>query len=779
MFSYHLFNRKQLIGLGSALCCFLLSSGLLAQETGGLRGQVTTTDGQPVTDAIVTVVGTRARAQVNDQGWFTLEAVAAGPVLLEVESIRHAQAVERVTVVADGITEVEIVVASRVHSERIVVTASPRAHGELDLATAVTILEGQELALRLEPTIGQSLEKEAGITSTYFAPGASRPVIRGLGGDRVKMMENGIDVLDASSASPDHAVAADPLAAERIEVVRGPATLLYGSNAIGGVVNVLDQRIPQFSPTESFSGTVNFRAGSVADERAAAVDLGGGSDRWAWNLSVLTRETDDYEIPGRASVEPIEHDEDEGEHEEHEEEEEIVGILPNSDIDSRSGGVGASYFFGDNGFVGFSVRGFDTEYGIPGGHGHHEEGEEEGEHDEEEEHGEEGIRIDMTQHRYDFEGGISRPFGAFQSADFRLGVIDYEHDELEGPGVVGTTFFNDAWEARAEFVQKPRGSYTGSFGFQLRSRDLEAVGEEAFIAPAETENLGLFTFQELERGPLSYQFGARYETQSTTVRGAGLPDRDFEGLSASLGVVWQASQNYSLGASLARSVKMPTSEELYSNGLHFATSAFELGTPNLDEESALGLDVALRKVEGRVTGSVNLFYNDFSDFIFQRFTGDEEEGLPVLQWSQADADFWGAEVDASILLAQDAHSSWDLDLLWDMVRAEFSAGGDLPQIPPQRFGIGVHYRGDRLRAGAETRFVDDQDRVAENETPTDSYTMVGANISYRFFFDSYFLDVILRGTNLTDEEARMHTSFVKDSVPLPGRNISLIARLRL
>ncbi len=276
---------------------------------------------------------------------------------------------------------------------------------------------------------------------------------------------------------------------------------------------------------------------------------------------------------------------------------------------------------------------------------------------------------------------------------------------------------------------------------------------------------------------MRYQLGLRYENQDTTVREPELPDRDFDGLSASFGIVWRASEDYSLGASLARSVKMPTGEELYSEGLHFATSAFEVGDPDLTEESSLGLDVTLRKVEGRVTGSFNLFYNEFSDFIFQAFTGDEEEGLPVLRWSQADADFWGAELDLSVLLAQSAHSSWDLDFLWDFVRAEFADGGNLPRIPPRRFGIGLHYRGDKLRGGIEARFVDEQGRIAENETPTDSYTLVNADVSYRFFFDSYFLDVILRGTNLTDEEARLHTSFVKDDVPLPGRNLSLIARL--
>ncbi|MEM7483224.1 MAG: TonB-dependent receptor [Acidobacteriota bacterium] len=752
----------------------------MAQETGGIRGRIATTDGQPVTDATVTVVGTRVRAQVDGEGRFTLPSITAGEALLDVTSVRHAGTVERVAVVAGETTQVDIVIVSRVHSEKIVVTASPRAHGELDLATLVNVLEGRNLAVRIEPTLGESLRHEAGISSTYFGPGASRPLIRGLGGDRIKVMENGIDVLDASSASPDHAVAADPIAAERIEVVRGPATLLYGSNAIGGVVNLLDQRIPHFARTQNFSGTVDVRAGSAADERAAAFDLDGGGDRWAWNLFLQSRQTDDYEIPGRASID--EHEEDEHEEEGHAEEEEIEGVLPNSDIDNMSGGVGASYFFGDRGFVGVSVRGFDTEYGLPGGHGHEEEGEhgeeehKEEEHGEEDGHGEGDVRIDMQQRRYDFEGGISQPFGVFEKADFRVGIIDYEHVEGEG-SEEGTAFLNDAWEARAEFVQKRRGSLSGSIGVQLRNRDFVVVGEEAFVPPAETESLGLFTFQEVVRGPLSYQFGARYENQQTSVQSDGLPDRDFDAFSASLGVVWRASRNYSLGASLARSVKLPTSEELYSEGPHFAVSAFEIGDPGLDEESALGLDLTLRKVEGRVTGSLNLFRNDFSDYIFQRFTGEEEDGLPVVQYSAADAEFWGAEVEASILLGETTHSNWGMDLLWDTVRAEFADGGDLPRIPPQRFGVGFHYRSDRLGAAAEARFVDDQDRIAENETPTEGYTMVNANVSYRFFFEKYFLDLILRGTNLMDEDARLHTSFVKNDVPLPGRNISLVARL--
>jgi iron complex outermembrane receptor protein len=737
---------------------------LSAQQLGTISGRVITADDEPVTDAVLTLAGSTAQFRVDEEGRFEIDAVTPGPQLIRISSNRHNDGVERVEVVAGETVEIEITLTSRVHSEEIVVTATGGPSLDLDIVTPVSVLEGQDLALRLEPTLGDTLNNEVGITQTYFAPGASRPIIRGLGGDRVKMMQNGLDTLDASSASPDHAVSADPMSAERIEVVRGPMTLLYGSNAIGGAVNQLDRRIPELKSTSKFFGSVNLRGGSVANERAGSVDLNGGGERFAWHLDYATLETDDYDIAGFARVEDHEQG-DEGD--EHEEEENPFGTLPNSDISTDSGGVGGTYFFGDSGFLGVSVAGLDSNYGVPGG--------EHGEHDEDQ-HGEEGLRIDMQRVRYDLRGAVTQPFSAFRGATFRFGYVDYEHDELEAPGVVGTSFFNDSWEARAELLQKSRGSHTGSIGLQARSSDLEAIGEEAFIPPAKSDNLGIFTFQEFGSNALRYQFGLRYEAQDTTVRDPELPDRDFDGISASVGLVWSASESYSLGASLARSVKFPTGEELYSEGLHLATSAFELGDPTLQEESALGGELSFRKVDGRLTGAINLFYNAFSDYIYQAFTGEEVEGFPVLRWSQADADFWGGEVDLSIALFEQPHASWDLDLFGDLVLAELDDGENLPRIPPMRFGGGIHYRSDRLRGGAELWRVTEQDRVAENETPTAAYTMVNANVSYRFFFSRYFLDLMLRGTNLTDEEARMHTSFVKDSVPLPGRNISLMAK---
>ena len=761
-----------------------------AQETGAIHGQVKASDGEPVTDAVITVAGKATQYRVDDQGRFEIDSVAAGPQLISITSTQHYErGVERVEAVAGQTVEIEAILAIRVHSERIVVTATGEPALDLDVVSPVNTLEGQELALRRQPTLGETLNNEVGITQTYFAPGASRPVIRGLAADRIKMLENGLDTLDASSASPDHAVTVDPLLVEKIEVVRGPATLLYGGVAIGGAVNQLDRRIPEFRPANDLSGSVNLRTGSAADERAGSVELNGGGDRFVWHLDYSTLEADDYDIPGFARLEGDdehgeEHDEhgEEGEHDEHEEEENPFGTLPNSDILSDSGGVGGTYFFGDSGFLGVSVSGFDTQYGLPGGHGHHEEEGEHDEHDDDEhgehdEHGEEGdVRIDMQRTRYDVRGGITKPFGAFQGAKFRFGYVDYEHVEGEGEGE-GTVFFNDAWEARAEFAQKRRGSLTGSIGVQIRRRDFEVVGDEAFVPPTVTENLGIFTFQEIQRDDVRYQFGARYETQDTSASGPGVRDRDFDALSASFGIVWALSDDYAIGASLARSAKLPTSEELYSHGPHFAVNAFEIGDQNLDEETALGGELSFRKTEGRLTGSFNLFYNSFSDFIFQAFTGDEEDGLPVVRYSQADADFWGGELDLSIMLFEQPHASWHLDLFGDLVQAEFDDGGNLPRIPATRYGAGVNYRSDRFRSGVEVWRVTEQDRVAENETPTDGYTMVNASLRYRFILSSYYVDLMLRGNNLGDEEARLHTSFSKDEVPLPGRNIGLVVRL--
>jgi iron complex outermembrane receptor protein len=549
------------------------------------------------------------------------------------------------------------------------------------------------------------------------------------------------------------------------------------------VVNVIDERIPSVRASQGISGSIDVRGGTVSDERQGALDLDGGGGNWAWHVGGVAREADDYEVPGFARLEGEEHDEHEEEHgegeehEEHEEEENPFGTVPNTDFETRSAQAGATYFFGDRGFLGVSVSGFDTDYGIPGGleHAEHEEEGEHEEHEEGEEHEEdeheEGVpvRVDMEQRRYDLQGQVNRPFAAFDALRVRIGATDYEHVELEG-GEPGTFFFNDFFETRVELVQAQRGRHSGSFGAQYLDRDLEAIGAEAFLPQTATGRWALFTLQEIATGSVRWQLGGRFESQD--IDPAGLESRSHDGFSASAGLVWDVGESFSIAGSASRSVKLPAAEELYSNGLHVATQAFEVGDPDLDEEIGLGLDLSLRLETEPISGELTFFRQEFDDFIFQAFTGEEEDGFPVVLYSQEDATFTGAELKARIeVFERDGHHV-HLSLVGDTVDAEIDSGGNLPRIPPMRLGGGVHYHGDRWNGSAEVRWVDEQTDVAENETATDGYTMVNASLGYRLFFSNQIVDLLLRGRNLTDEEARAHTSFLKSVAPLPGRDVT-------
>lgn len=730
-----------------ALACLLSAPGVLAQQGGTLTGRVVSATGQPVTDAEVKLVDLRRRTTTGDDAGFRFEGLPAGSYLVEVLSPRYGTGLARVEVAAGASAEVTITLELASQVDEIVVSAGePRR--QLELAQAVNVLGGEELALRLQPSLGETLANEPGVSSTFFGPGASRPIIRGLGGDRVSMLQGGIGTGDVSTTSPDHAVSADPAFAERIEVLRGPATLLYGSSAIGGVVNTIDRSIPDYEPNAPISGFAELRGGSAAEERTGLVSLGGGRGSWAWHLEGLRRKTGDVDIPGFASLDPEAQAEQER------------GTLANSSLENTSASLGVSRFFDGKGFFGIAVSGLDSNYGIPGP-------EEEGV----------PIRIDLERRRVDFRGEITQGLGPFEGLKARAGWVDYEHVELEGEEV-GTRFTNDYWEGRLELVQKPWRSLTGSLGLQVRDRRLEAVGEEAFIPPVDSRSWALFAFEEIPKGPLTFQFGLRFESQDNSAEPIEVPDRSHEGLSASFGTLWKLTDDTSLAISLARSTKLPNAEELYSNGLHAATQAVEIGDPNLDLETSLGLDVSLRKHEGPFTAELTAFVNRFDDFIYDAFTGEEEEGFPVLAFTQADAEFRGLEFQGRAELWRSGNRHFDLQLSGDYVRAELRATGEaLSRIPPLRYGLGVHYHTEKLHAFAELRRVETQDRVAENETPTDGYTLLGASVAYRFFSGGQIVDLLLRGTNLTDEEARNHVSFLKDDVPLPGRDLSLSLRL--
>ncbi|MYG30632.1 MAG: TonB-dependent receptor, partial [Holophagales bacterium] len=392
------------------------------------------------------------------------------------------------------------------------------------------------------------------------------------------------------------------------------------------------------------------------------------------------------------------------------------------------------------------------------------------------EHGEEEelpIRVDMRQRRVDLRAEALPMAGAFQKIEVRMTGTDYEHVELEGPDV-GTTFSNDYLETRVEMFQRERGRSRGSVGLQYSDRDLAAIGEEAFVPPTQSQGWALFTSQEIEAGPVRWQFGARFEQLDHNP--VSSRDTSHDGVSASAGLVWDAGSDWTLGVSVARSARLPAAEELHSDGLHVATLSYEVGDPNLENEVGTGFDVSLRKTEGLLTGELTLFSQSFSDFIYQRFTGEEEDGFAVLRYTQADASTEGAELRLRLELLDRNDHHLHIQAIADTVNAELDAGGNLPRIPPMSFGAGLHYHGHHWRAAVEGRWLDDQNDVAELETPTEGYTLVNAHVGRRFILGNQILDVLLRGRNLTDEEARVHTSFLKNFRPLPGRDVTLSAR---
>jgi iron complex outermembrane receptor protein len=766
---------KRLVML-SALLLPLPSGAFAAEGTAVLVGQVRAPGGVVATDAAVEVVELRRRTTVDAGGAYRFEDLPAGDYLLRARSPRWGQAVVRVTVEAERETRADLDLDMSVHHEAVVVTARAGARSLNELSQPVSVLAGEDLRVRDQATLGETLAEQPGVSSTGFAPGASRPVIRGLGGDRIRILEDGIGSFDVSDTSPDHAASFDPLSIEQAEVVRGPATLLYGSSAVGGVVNVLGEAIPTTGGDRLVGGSLDVFGGSVADYWGGRGALKAGKGPFVLHADFLKRKSDDYDIPGFAESEALRAQEEEGE--EGEEHEEAFGTLANSAVDSEGASVGAS-LVGHRGFLGASFTGFDTLFGIPGGgHAHGEEEHEGEEHEGEHEHGEEAaIRSDLRQRRFDVHGELVEPFGGFRAAKLRFGVADYEHQELEGEAV-GTLFLNDAWEGRLELVHKPWGKAAGSFGLQILDRELEAIGEEAFIPPTQTNAWALFAYEEIGRGPWKLQLGGRYENQTVDAFGEDPLSRSFDGFTASAGTTWTGASGWNLGVTLARSEKLPTAAELFSNGPHVATRAFEIGDPDLEKETSWGLDVSFGKRLGHVTGQVNLFANRFDSFIYEEFTGEVEDGLDVIQYTQRDTEFRGVEVQGTVDLVHRGERHLDFEGLLDYVRAELRDTGEpLPRIPPFRWGAGLHYRDMRWTGRVELRGAAAQDRIADNELPTEGYTFLNASLAYRFFLGRTVASLLLRGSNLTDAEGRNHVSFLKDTVPLSGRDVRLALRV--
>ena len=663
-------------------------------------------------------------------------------------------------------------------SDEIIVTGSPLMRSVDEAITGVSVLTGEELSLRLAGTIGETLKSEPGVSSTFFGAGASRPIIRGQGGDRVRVLNNGIGSIDASSASPDHAVAAEPAQAERIEVLRGASLLRYGSSGSGGIINVIDGRIPTELPEGGVDGAFRIGASSVDNGREAAGSLDFGAGNLVFHIDGTIKETDDYRIPGfaessrlRALEEAEEEEHEEGEEGHgHEEEEEAFGRLENSQTKTSSLTGGASYI-GERGHIGFAVHKFNSDYGIPGGHGH-EEGEEEeheGEdHDEEEEEGEEMVTIGLDQTRLDVNGALNFD-GPIQTVQFFGGYADYEHTEFEAPGEVGTVFTNEGYEARLEAIQRENNGWSAAYGVQLRNRDFAAIGEEAFVPPTKTKQIGIYTFHEKELGDFHLEGAARFENtkQENSVTNE---DISFDLFSVSAGGDLHLTEAVRIGGTVFRTERAPTTEELFSNGPHLATEQFELGDPTLGKETATGIEAAFRHREDGHFLTVNAFYTDYSDYIFETETGEVEDGLDVFQFTGEDASFKGFEVQGGMDIGQVGSFTLKADALAEYVRAK-TESGNLPRIPPLSVLTGIEADSERFTFRAELDYAAEQNKVEVFEIPTDDYALVNLFATWRAPMDAQDVRLSLSVLNLLDDDARQHTSFLKDVAPLPGRNL--------
>lgn len=656
-----------------------------------------------------------------------------------------------------------------VELEPTVISASPLAGSAARMTTPAAVLEGDELIERRQATLGGTLDLLPGVRGSSFGAGASRPVIRGQDGARVKVLSDGVDVLDASTISPDHAVTVEPMLIERIEVLKGPATLLYGGGAIGGVVNVIDKKIPTQVPADGYEGELEWRGNTAANESAGVFGLTVGSGNFAARVEGLKRNADEYEIPG-AEGDPRSNKQ--------------VG----SYNDTETGTLGGSWV-GERGYLGLAHTWQKNRYGLlahehadchthgPGnwhcvdGHDHGHGGHDDHDHDD---HGEGVPYIDMDQKRWDLRGELSDPFSGFESARLRVGHSDYEHREIEG-GTASTTFNNKATDARVELTHAPVFGWRGVMGVQTLRRDFEALGEEAYVPPTLTRNHALFLLEEYSLNDWRYELGLRHEWQRIDVD-SDQSNARHRGTSVSAGAVWTFAPQYSLGFSLSRSQRLPTAEELYANGPHAATRTIELGNPDLDEETARNAELTLRKFAGRTTFSLSVYRNQVSDYIYAADSGHSPgAGYREIEYRQHDAVLTGAEGEVRF----QATDAFAMTLFGDHVRGKLrQGGGDLPRIPADRLGVRLDQAFTSAIDGQlEFYRVQRQSDSADYEGDTGGYNMLGAGVGYRGNLGRTDYKVYLRGDNLLDSKAREHTSFIKDEVLLPGRNLTLGMRL--
>lgn len=645
----------------------------------------------------------------------------------------------------------------------VVVTAAPYAVSAQSLTSHVDILTRQQLDT-LPPTgLGDLLNGLPGVRSTAYGAGASRPVIRGLSGPRVLVLQNGIGQIDVSDVSPDHAVATDPAEASRIEVLRGPSTLLYGGSGIGGVVNVLDDRVASKKP-KGIEGRFNASGSSVDQGYGVSGAARVGVGNWVVSVDGDRRESSDYDIPVPALSRRFV---------------QANGVVPDPDRTLRNTatelttyGGGVSYV-GDWGFLGASVRRLDSTYGVPypqilgeppGGEGG-------------------PVFLELSQTRVDVRGELKLGGDIFERLKVSGGWAEYQHQEISrNSGAVNTTFLSDGEEGRIELVQKEHDGWQGAIGVNGLKRSFSALGGEAFVPSTDIARVGVFTLQRLDRGKWGLEGGLRVDHASlntvvddrfpilqAALNGASGATRDFTDVSGSIAAFYRPTAQWFLSLNYSHNARAPNEVELFANGPHGGTNAYEIGDPNLGSESVNSVEGTARYTGGRLRAEAHAYYASYSDFIEENATGAVIDGLPVFQFRPLAAEFFGTELEASYAVWRQEGRELRLEGAYDYVHGE-GDGAPLSRIPPQSFTARVAYTSPRITARAEARHVGEQDRVTPFELPTDAYTTLNLFASYKPF-ETQGLRVYVDGRNLTDEEVREHVSFLKDIAPQPGRNI--------
>jgi len=635
-----------------------------------------------------------------------------------------------------------------IHLESIPVTGNPLGVASDELVVPVSVLNGRELSLRREGTLGETLNGIPGVTATQFGPNASRPVIRGLDAERVRIMQNGIGVLDASSLSFDHAVGIDPLIIEQIDVVRGPAALLYGGSAVGGVVNAIDHRIPK-EQLDGVTGRAEARFGGPDSTRNAAAVVDAGNGQFAIHADVYNRKTDDLDIPGFAvSRRKSEADGTPRENK---------GKLVNSSADGDGAALGAALTF-DNGYIGASVSTLNNNYGVVA---------------------EEAVRIDMQSQRWDIASEFTDLGPVIHRVKFRLAHTDYEHSELED-GEIGTTFKNRGIEGSFEAGHAPIAGLNGVIGYQFSNTNFEALGEEAFVPSVNTQNKALYVYEELPLGTAEAKhkitFGGRLghttvDSKTNANFGAG-QENSFNPHSFALGGLYSLNEQWSVTSNLSHNERAPSYFELYANGAHVATGQFEVGNTNFDVERSNGVDAQLRWKNSLHSFSIGAYYTRFSNFIGLFSTGNDievepGEFLPEAQFRAVPAVFKGLEAEGKFTLSD--HLQWLVR--GDYVHAKETRTNDyLPRIAPLRLGTGLQYAFSSFSARIDVLHAFKQNNTADNELATDGYTNVSALLTYKLPVKTH-VELFAKANNLLNQEIREHASFLKDISPTGERSL--------